>query len=1030
MSFTATAIKRPLLLVVIFTVLLFFGVWSYLKLNYNLLPKLEMPEVSVTTVYTGASAEEIERTVTRKLEDAFSSVEGLDQLYSTSQESVSMITVTFKSGTDIDKAERNLQRRADQVANDLPNDADKPRVNKINPEETPVIKAAVTADMAPRALYELINNQLKPVLQNVTGVGQVDIIGGDEREIQVNINQEKLLVYGLSITQVTQAINNANLSFPAGSISTSDQQLSLRYDAFVTTLDELRDLVILQQPGKGQIYLRDIGEVADAMARPVTINHINGIPSNGVQIIKQSDANAVKVSEGIRKAFAAIESQHKKYNVRFNISSDQRIYTVSSANAVMYDLGLAVLVVGIVMVAFLHSLRSSMFVLVALPASIIPTFIAIYVLGFSLNIMTLMALSLVVGILVDDSIVVLENIYRHLEMGSGKRRAALDGRNEIGFAALSITLVDVVVFLPLALSGGMIGGILKEFSLAVVFSTLMSLFVSFTVTPVLASRFGRLERLRSDTAWGRLHLRIEGTLSGLKEGYGAVLEKVLGRKRWLLLLVFLLILGSVVLVPAGFIGANFMPETDESTLILNMELEPSATLYKTNMRVQEAEKIILAQPEVEKLFSSVGFVNGSVTGANNNPNLAELTLTLKDKKSRSISAAAFQDSILNRLSAGVTGVKFTASAPSIAGGADEAPIDIAVKGVDLATVREVAEAYKKVVEQVPGTKFVKLSVRDRKTGIAIRLNREKMSLLALDAGMVGATLQNAFNGNDNNQFKQGGNSYNIMVRLNRFHQVHIDNVRNQSFVNRQGRSILLSQFAEVTEKPGETTLQRINRLNAIRVQSGVSGRPTGTVGDDIKAKAASIRIPEGITIEYLGDTKNQEDAFGNLGMALITAFLLVYLIMVALYENLLYPLVVLFSIPVALVGALLALALTMETLNIFTITGMIMLLGLVCKNAILIVDFANHLKVSGRPVKEALVEAGKERLRPILMTTLAMILGMLPIAMATGDASEIKSGMAWVIIGGLTSSLVLTLFVVPCMYLVIDSLQAFFTSSH
>jgi HAE1 family hydrophobic/amphiphilic exporter-1 len=1026
MSFTATAIKRPLLLVVIFTVLLFFGIWSYLKLNYNLLPKLEMPEVSVTTVYAGASAEEIERTVTRKLEDAFASVEGLDQIYSTSQESVSMITVTFKSGTDIDKAERNLQRRADQVANDLPDDADKPRVNKINPEETPVIKAAVTADMAPRALYELINNQLKPVLQNVTGVGQVDIIGGDEREIQVNINQEKLLVYGLSITQVTQAINNANLSFPAGSIRTSDQQLSLRYDAFVTSLDELRDLVILQQPGKGQIYLRDIGEVVDAMARPVTINHINGIASNGVQIIKQSDANAVKVSEGVKKAFAAIESQHKKYNVRFNISSDQSIYTLSSANAVMYDLGLAVLVVGIVMVAFLHSLRSSMFVLVALPASIIPTFIAIYVLGFSLNIMTLMALSLVVGILVDDSIVVLENIYRHLEMGSDKRRAALDGRNEIGFAALSITLVDVVVFLPLALSGGMIGGILKEFSLAVVFSTLMSLFVSFTVTPVLASRFGKLERLRSDTARGRFHLRIEGMLSGLKEGYGAALEKILGRKRWLLLVVFLLILGSVALVPAGFIGANFMPETDEGTLILNMELEPSATLYKTNMRVQEAEKIILAQPEVEKLFSSVGFVNGSVTGANNNSNLAELTLTLKDKKSRSISAADFQDSILNRLHAAVTGVKFTAVAPSIAGGADEAPIDIAVKGVDLATVREVAEAYKKVVEQVPGTEFVKLSVRDRKTEVAIRLNREKMSLLALDAGMVGATLQNAFIGNDNNQFKQGGNSYNIMVRLNRFHQVSIDNVRNQPFVNRQGRTILLSQFAEVTEKPGETTLQRINRLNAIRVQSGVSGRPTGTVGDDIKAKTASIRIPEGIIVEYLGDMKNQEDAFGNLGMALITAFLLVYLIMVALYENLLYPLVVLFSIPVALVGTFLALALTMETLNIFTITGMIMLLGLVCKNAILIVDFANHLKASGRPVKEALVEAGKERLRPILMTTLAMILGMLPIAMATGNASEIKSGMAWVIIGGLTSSLVLTLFVVPCMYLVIDSMQAFF----
>ncbi|PVH26876.1 efflux RND transporter permease subunit [Sphingobacterium corticibacter] len=1022
MSITGIAIKRPLLLIVIFTVLVMFGIQSYRSLNYNLLPKIEVPTVSVSTLYPGASAAEVQTTVTKKLEDAFSSVEGLNQINSTSQESVSIITIEFKSGTDIDKAERDVQRKADQALNDLPDDAERPQVNKVNLEETPVIKAGITANMAPRNLYDLMDNQLRPILQNVAGVGQVNIIGGDEREIQININQDKLLAYGLSISQITQAVNNANLSFPAGSIETQNQQLSIRYDANVKSLDQLRNLIVFQHPKQGVIYLKDIAEVVDATAKTTAINHIDGIPSIGVQIIKQSDANAVDVSEQVKKAFSNIETQYKAQNLKFNISSDQSVYTLNSADAVMFDLMLAVIIVGIVMLAFLHSFRSSMFVLVALPASIIPTFIAMYVLGFSLNLMTLMALSLVVGILVDDSIVVLENIYRHMEMGSDKRKAALEGRNEIGFTALSITLVDVVVFLPLALAGGMIGSILREFSLVVVISTLMSLFVSFTITPLLASRFGKLEHLKNDTLWGRINLGFENFIDTIKEDYGRLLQKVLRKKRWLLSGTILLIIGSIALVPTGFIGAAFIPKTDQSDLILNMELEPTATIYKTNMLVQQAEKILMEQPEVEKVFSSIGFVSGSVSGTSSNANLAELTLTLADKKKRSMSAEEFGTYIQNKLSGAITGAKFTASSTSITGNVSSAPIQIAIKGVDLKDVRQVAEAYQKVVEAVPGTQFVKLSVKDRKPEVDIKLNREKMSLLGLNASMVGATLQNSFSGSDKSQFKQDGNEYDIRVSLDKFNRSDIKNVRNLPFVNSEGQSILLSQFAEVTETLGETTLQRIDRLGSITVQANVIGRPTGTVSDEIKEKTTSIKLPAGISVEYLGDTKNQGDAFGSLGLALLTAFILVYLIMVALYENAVYPFVVLFSIPVALVGAFLILALTMETLNIFTIIGMIMLLGLVSKNAILIVDFTNNLKAEGRPVKEALIEAGRERLRPILMTTLAMIFGMLPIAIASGAASEIKNGMAWVIIGGLTSSMILTLFVVPSMYLIIDNL--------
>lgn len=1022
MSITEIAIKRPLLLIVIFTVLLLFGVQSYLSLNYNLLPKIEVPTVTISTVYPGASAAEVQTAVTKKLEDAFSSVERLDQINSTSQQGISVITITFKTGTDIDKAERDVQRKADQSLNALPEDAKRPIVNKVNLEETPVIKSSVTAAMAPGKLYDLIDRQIRPILQNAAGVGQVNIIGGQKREIQVNINQDKLLFYGLSITQVTQAINNTNISFPAGSIENKNQQLSIRYDANVKSLDQLREVIILNHPSKGVVYLTDIAEVVDATAKATAVNHTNGIPSIGIQIIKQNDANAVEVSRAVKKIILGLEQQYKAQHLKFDIATDQSIYTLHAADAVMFDLMLAVIIVGFVMLAFLHSVRSSIFILVALPASIIPTFIAMYLLDFSLNLMTLMALSLVVGILVDDSIVVLENIYRHMEMGSEKRKAALEGRNEIGFTALSITLVDVVVFLPLALAGGMIGSILREFSLVVVISTLMSLFVSFTVTPLLVSRFGKLEHLLPGTLWGRINLSFEKFITGLKEDYAGLLEKVLHKKRWLLSATLLLIIGAVYLVPAGFIGAAFIPKADQGDLILNMELEPTATLYKTNMLMQQAEKIIMQQPEVQKVFSSAGFVNGSVPGTASNANLAELSLTLVDKKKRSRSAEQYGVYIQQLLSRKITGAKFTISSTSITGNTSKAPVQIAVKGVDLKEVRNVAELYRKIIAAVPGTQFVKLSVKDRKPEVEISLEKEKMGLMGLNAQSVGAALQNSFAGNSKSQFKQDANQYDILVGLDEFNRSDIQSIGNLPFVNFQGKTIVLKQFAQVTESLGETTLQRIDRMGAITVQANVTGRPTGTVSTEIKAKIQSVKIPPGVSVEFLGDSKSQSDAFASLGMALLTAIFLVYLIMVALYENAVYPFVVLFSIPVALVGAFLALALTMETLNIFTIIGMIMLLGLVSKNAILIVDFTNQLKAEGLPVREALIEAGKERLRPILMTTLAMIFGMLPIAIAGGAASEIKNGMAWVIIGGLSSSMLLTLFVVPSMYLIIDNM--------
>ncbi|GLB49581.1 efflux RND transporter permease subunit [Neptunitalea lumnitzerae] len=1021
MTVSELAIKRPLLIVVIFTVLILFGVQSYLQLNYNLLPKIEVKTVSVVTIYPGASASEVALNVTKKLEDNLASVEGLKSVSSKSQEGVSQITLELKSNVDIDEAERNVQRKVDQSMNDLPDDVDNPTVSKIDLEATPVISAGVTAIKSPKELYQLIDDELLPVLQNTEGVGQVNVIGGTPREIKIAINQDKLIAYKVTVEQVITAIANANRSYPAGKIETKNQQYAIKFDANFTSIAEISTIEIKNNINGGTIYLKDIASVVDGTETATTLNHINGVPSIGIQIIKQSDANAVNVSEAVREQFTKLENQYPEFDLKFKISSDQSEYTLASADAVMEDLVLAVVIVGIVMLLFLHSLRSSLFVMVALPSSIIPTFIAMYVLGFSLNLMTLMAMSLVVGILVDDSIVVLENIYRHLEMGSEKRKAALDGRNEIGFTAMAITLVDVVVFLPLAMSGGIIGSILKEFSLVVVFSTLMSLMVSFTITPLLASRFGRLEHLTKNTLWGKINIGFENLVTSIKEYYGMLLQKSLGHRRWVLIGVLGLLISSFLLVGYGFIGGAFIPSGDQGELLIKLELAPATSVYQTNMVTRNVETILLEETNVETVFSSIGYVSGGAAGAGNNSNMAELTVSLKEDRTET--ADDFGVRLQKELSKKIPGVIISASPTSVSGSNSGAPIQIAVKGIAIEEIRRWAETIKTATESVSGTKYVKLSVKDPKPQIEVVLNRDKMTQLGINANTVGMALQSSFNGNDDNKFKHQGNEYNIAIALDDADRSTLQNVENLAFINSKGASFQLSQFATIKQGLGESVLERKDRLNSITVNANVVGRPVGTVAAEIKEKIDQMKIPDNISIEYLGDVKNQGDAFGSLGIALLTAIILVYLIMVALYESVVYPFVVLFSIPVALIGALLALALTMESLNIFSIIGMIMLLGLVSKNGILIVDFTNQLKEEGHSIKEALVEAGKERLRPILMTTMAMILGMLPIALASGEGSEIKNGMAWVIIGGLTSSMLLTLFVVPIMYSLIEGLK-------
>ena len=1021
MSITELSIKRPLLITAIFTTLILFGYLSYKSLSYNLLPKFDTNSISVNTTYTGASPDEVQTSVTKPIEDAVAAIEGVDQITSSSQEGTSNVTVTLKSDVDVKEAQLDAERKINQIKATLPTDVNDPVVSRFSTNDRAIMKISVTSSISGTELYDFINLQNKPLLTNIQGVAQVDIIGGNERQINVSLDNDKLQAFKISSSDINQAVAFSGVSYPAGSITNKNSRFSINLNAKVKSVEDLRSIVVRQSDDGSRILLRDVAYITDTQKESTTLNRINTEPAIGIEIKKQTDANTVNVSSLVREKLSEIKTLFVSKDFNYHIASDQSIYTLESANAVIDDLFIAIMIVACVMLFFLHSLRSASFVLIAIPSAMVPTFIGMWYFGFSLNLMTLMGLSLVVGILVDDSIVVLENIYRHLEMGKDKRSAAIDGRNEIGFTALSITLVDVVVFLPLSLAGGLIGNILREYSLVVVFSTLMSLLVAFTLTPLLASRWGKLSHLSKNNLWGRINLWFESIIDNLRELYTKILRWSLGHKRYVFLSVFVLIVASLALIPAGFVGTAFIPASDRGELNIQIDMASETTLKETNQAVAKVEKIILALPEVINVFSNVGTQQGASVGlsSSSNSNLAEITVVLTEKHNRSMSTEQFGKVIREEIS-DIPGIKPTIKMVGITGNSSF-DLQLAVKGANIDSIAKAAAVVKQIVINTPGADYVQYSTKEAKTQVTVTLNRDRMASLGVSVGDVGSAVQYGFSGNDDTKFRDKGEEYNINMELDEADRQTIDDVRNLTIYTTRGASIPLREVADIRETLSQSVLERTDRLNSIKINAAAIGRPSGTIMEEIQTRLAQTKFPEGIVVSVEGMSKNQNDAFGSLFLAMGVGILLMYLIMVALYESIVYPFVVLFSLPVAIIGAVLGLALTLNSLNLFSLLGLIMLFGLVAKNAILLVDFANHEKEKGTSVVDALIEAGRERLRPILMTTLAMIFGMLPMALAGGAGSETKNAMAWVIIGGLTSSLIFTLVLVPSVYLVIES---------
>jgi len=1021
MSITELSIKRPLLITVIFATLILFGIIGYESLSLNLLPKFTTNTITVNTTYRGASPEEVLTSVTKPLEDALSSVEGIDAMSSSSQEGSSSITLELLSSVKSSDAQLDAERKIKEILSSLPDNVDEPVVSRMSSDDSPIFKMSISSNLSDTKLYDFVDKDVKPSLTNIPGVADVSIIGGTERQINVDIDNNKLKAYKLSLLEVNTAVSASEASFPGGKIENTTSRYSLDLNAKVKTVEQLRNIVIRQNQDGSRILLKDVASITDGQEKVTTLNRLNGETAIGIQIKKQSDANTVDVCHKTVERMDELKKAGAANNFNYHIASDQSIYTQASVDAVVDDLFFAIIIVAFVMLFFLHSVRSSSFILVALPSAIIPTFILMWAFNFSLNMMSLMSLSLVVGILVDDSIVVLENIYRHMEMGKEKRVAALEGRNEIGFAALAITMVDVVVFLPLALVTGMIGNIVKEYAFVVVFSTLMSLFVAFTLTPLLASRWGALVHLKKENWWGKINIWFESIIDRFREFYTKVLNLALNHKRIVLSIITVLILGSMVLIPAGFIGTEFIPPSDRGELNIQIDLNGNTPLKETNAKIAQVEGIIMKHPEVVNVFSNVGTQSGASMGSNSssNSNLAEISIMLVDVKKRNISTIEFGRMIREEIMQ-IPGVKPTIKSVGMTGNANF-DVQMVVEGTNRDSITKAAAIVKNIMQKIPGADYVQYSTKESKPQVSVVLNREKMGKFGVSINDVGNAVQYAFSGENNTKFKENGEEYAINLQLDESDAKSISDIRNFNIYNSRGAVIPLSSIADITETSSQSVLERKDRLNSITVNAVAVGRASGDISSEVKEKLANVKAPVGVQILESGMSKNQNDAFSSLFLAVVLAIILMYLIMVALYESLIYPFVVLFSLPAAIIGAILALALTSNTINLFSILGIIMLLGLVAKNAILIVDFANQEKEKGMSVREALIAAGRERLRPILMTSFAMILGMLPMALSTGAGSETKNGMAWVIIGGLTSSLVFTLVLVPVVYTIIEN---------
>ena len=1017
MWLTRLSIRRPVLVLMGWVALGVMGLRLLAGMPVELLPNIEFPVVSIVTLYPGAGPQEVESSVTKPIEDAVGTVSGVREIQATSQEALSLVLVRFVLGTNLDAATGAVREKLEAVRAQLPRDAQAPVVQRFSFSAFPILSLSVTSDLrTPQQLRDLVDDRFRSRLEQVPGVANVEVIGGQVREVQVEVDRDRLQAYGLGLAQFTAALVQENLNVPAGSLREGGRQLSVRVLGEFRNVGELLNLRV-GLPGGGSVRVADVARVRDGVADRTQLSRLNGRESVTLLVRKAADANTIAVADAAKRELERLRRAYPDLHV--TVGNDASTFTREAVNDVFLALLLGVVLASAIVFLFLHDAVNTFIVFLAIPTSLLASFVVIAPLGFTLNFFTLLGLSLAIGILVDDSIVVLENIHRHLEGGEPPAEAALNGRSEIGLAAVAITLVDVVVFVPLGLSGGVFGQLLRPFGLTVATVTLFSLGAAFTLTPMLAARW--LQRRTGHEPvrgwWARLFAPVDRFYGWLDARYEALLRWALRRRGIVVLLGMLSV--AVVFPLAGRLGFEFVPTVDQGVLSVRVELPEGTSLSRTAEVAARLEEGLRRVPEVEDVIANVGTAGQF---AERGPQYASMIVRLKEGRRRR------DVDILRELqntpeASQIPGARVVYAAAQVAG--PIRPVEVRVLGDDVQLLARIADRIAQRVQAVPGTRYVDVSVRLGRPELQVRVDRERASLLGLPTAAVAATLRNAVEGSTEAKLRLDGDEIPVRVRMARGGRpLRPSDLPDVLVATVAGRPVYVRDVAGVEPATGPTRIDRRNRQRVVTVTANLQpGAFAGNVNQLVARALADLQVP-GVTVELGGQAEQIAEAGGTFVFALALGVVLVYILLAALFESTFTPLSIMLALPLAWVGGILALLATGKSLSMVSAIGFILLTGLVMKNSILLVDYTNTLRARGLERTEAVLRAGPTRLRPVIMTTLSVVLGSLPVALEFGKGSELRSALAWAVIGGLTWSTLLTLVVIPVTYTLLDDLRA------
>ena len=1043
MWITRVSIKNPVFATMVMVGIMVLGAFSYARLRVEQMPDVTLPYVDIETVYPGASPEVVETDVSKPIEEAVNTVSGVKRIYSNSRDGRSQVFVEFRLGTDITRAIQDARDKIALVRPTFPRDVKDPQVIRVQIEDNqPTVSLAVmspTVDL--RELTSLTDQTIVKVLENIPGVAQIDVNGRITRQILIQIKPTAMTSFGIGVDQVMSAVQNANQDVPAGRITRGHSDSIVRVEGKIKDPTQFGRIIVAQQGG-GPVYLSQVADVIDGEKEPDSISRINGRPSITIDIRKAQDANIIETGRGVKDALESLKGRLPE-DVEVRIVYSQADQVQRSLDRVKSTIIEGALLTVLIVFLFLHSWRSTIITGLTLPIAVIATFLALYAFGFTLNMMTLMALSLCIGLLIDDAIVVRENIVRHLSLGKTHVAAAREGTDEIGLAVMATTFAIVAVFVPIAFMKGIIGQFFFQFGLTVAVAVLVSLFVSFTLDPMLSSiwrdppgsRFSRVPWL------GRFMDRVESVVEWVHRVYGKMLEwaiaethhrlylptfgvwtavttgdwRALKPRRatitnrgivlWSAVLIFF---GSFALLP--FIGKEFSPQVDESFISLRLNTPVGTSLEFTDTKVQEVEKVLKQFPEIVLAMTTVGTQDGR--------NYARVNVRLTDRGARSRSQKDIETAIRTALKP-VPGIE-------LALGYDR-PIWVNLLGPDPDTLKQLINEFADKVARVPGIADMETSEKALNPALSIRLNNDAAADLGISVQQVGATVRPLLAGETVSYWLgPDGQNYEVNVQLPREGRRLASDLGNLYIsTNKRGpdgelRMVPLRQVAEIVESTSPQIIKRQDLQRRVALYANAEGRPSGNVGDDVKKIIDETKLPPGYRFAIAGQQEDTAESMTALVSALALAIIFIYLVLASQFASFTQPLAIMASLPFTLIGVLLALLLTDTTLNIFSMIGFVMLMGLVTKNAILLVDFANKSRRGGATLHDALTTAGQVRLRPILMTTAAMIFGMLPLALGLGESGETQAPMGRAIIGGVITSTLLTLVVVPVIYTYLD----------